>query len=221
MKKYFFMYLQLFMVAGIVVAMFIPARGKYDTDKFMQEVGTLMGEFQCEPSGCGRSILLNQRHLNVVQSIELAAHHAETPLQRLEHSLHPWVAFVIIPLFALGNAGMTFTAAGVIRALTSPLTLGVALGLLLGKPIGITLFSYLAVKTGLASLPRGVTWSYVAGAGILGGIGFTMSLFVMGLSFTDAVLMDEAKFGILAGSLLSAVLGLLFLKMVSERKKGG
>jgi NhaA family Na+:H+ antiporter len=208
-------------VAGIVVAMFIPARGKYDTDKFMQEVRALMGEFQCELSGCGRSILLNQRHLNVVQSIELAAHHAETPLQRLEHSLHPWVAFVIIPLFALGNAGMTFTAAGIIHALTSPLTLGIALGLLLGKPIGITLFSYLAVKTGLASLPRGVTWAYVVGAGILGGIGFTMSLFVMGLSFGDAALMDEAKFGILAGSLLSAVLGLLFLKKVSDRKKEG
>jgi NhaA family Na+:H+ antiporter len=206
-------------VAGIVVAMFIPAKGKYDTDKFVQEVGSLMSEFQCETSGCGRSILLNQRHLNAVQSIELAAHHAETPLQRLEHSLYPWVAFVIIPLFALGNAGMTFGGAGISGALTSPLTLGIALGLLLGKPVGITLFSYLAVKTGLASLPRGLTWSHIAGAGMLGGIGFTMSLFIMGLSFSDAAMTDQAKFGILAGSLLSAVLGLLFLKWVSGRKK--
>jgi NhaA family Na+:H+ antiporter len=206
-------------VAGIVVAMFIPARGKYDTDKFIQEVSSLMSEFPCEPSGCGRSILLNQRHLNAVQSIELAAHHAETPLQRLEHSLYPWVAFVIIPLFALGNAGMTFGGAGISGALTSPLTLGIALGLLLGKPVGITLFSYLAVKTGLASLPRGLTWSHIAGAGMLGGIGFTMSLFIMGLSFSDAAMTDQAKFGILAGSLLSAVLGLLFLKWVSGRKK--
>jgi NhaA family Na+:H+ antiporter len=206
-------------VAGIVVAMFIPARGKYDTDKFIQEVGALMSEFQCEPSGCGRSILLNQRHLNAVQAIELASHHAETPLQRLEHSLHPWVAFVIIPFFALGNAGMTFDGTGVLHALASPLTLGVALGLLLGKPLGITLFSFLAVKTGLASLPRGVTWSHIAGAGILGGIGFTMSIFVMGLSFDDTLMMDRAKLGILAGSLASAVLGLLFLGIISERKK--
>jgi NhaA family Na+:H+ antiporter len=154
-----------------------------------------------------------------VQSIELAAHHAETPLQRLEHSLYPWVAFVIIPLFALGNAGMTFSGAGILGALTSPLTLGVALGLLLGKPAGITLFSYLAVKTGLASLPRGLTWSHIAGAGMLGGIGFTMSLFIMGLSFSDAALTDQAKFGILAGSLLSAAFGLLFLKRVSDRGK--
>jgi NhaA family Na+:H+ antiporter len=206
-------------VAGIVVAMFIPARGKYDTDKFMKEVNSLMGEFTCDAPGCGSSILLNQRHLNAVQSIELAAHHAETPLQRLEHSLYPWVAFVIIPLFALGNAGMTFSGRGILGALTSPLTLGVALGLLIGKPAGITLFSYLAVKTGLASLPRGLTWSHIAGAGILGGIGFTMSLFIMGLSYSDAVLTDQAKFGILAGSLLSGVFGLLFLKWVAERKK--
>jgi NhaA family Na+:H+ antiporter len=206
-------------VAGIVVAMFIPAKGKYDTDKFVQEVSSVMTEFQCETSGCGSSILLNQRHLNAVQAIELAAHHAETPLQRLEHTLYPWVAFVVIPLFALGNAGMTFSGTGLSGALTSPLTLGIALGLLLGKPVGITLFSYLAVKTGLASLPRGLTWSHIAGAGMLGGIGFTMSLFIMGLSFSDAVMTDQAKFGILTGSLLSAVFGLLFLKRVSGRKK--
>jgi NhaA family Na+:H+ antiporter len=206
-------------VAGIVVAMFIPAKGKYDTDKFVQEVSSVMTEFQCETSGCGSSILLNQRHLNAVQAIELAAHHAETPLQRLEHTLYPWVAFVVIPLFALGNAGMTFSGTGLSGALTSPLTLGVALGLLLGKPVGITLFSFLAVKTGLASLPRGLTWSHIAGAGMLGGIGFTMSLFIMGLSFNDAVMTDQAKFGIIAGSLLSAVFGLLFLKRVSGRKK--
>jgi NhaA family Na+:H+ antiporter len=205
-------------VAGIVVAMFIPAKGKYDTDKFMQEVNSLMSEFQCETSGCGRSILLNQRHLNAVQSIELATHLAETPLQRLEHTLHPWVAFVIVPLFALGNAGMTFSGAGIFEALSSPPALGIALGLLFGKPIGITLFSYLAVRTGLASLPRGLTWTHVLGAGLLGGIGFTMSLFVMGLSFSNSVLADQAKLGILVGSFFSATLGLLFLKKVSEKK---
>jgi NhaA family Na+:H+ antiporter len=207
-------------VAGIIVAMFIPAKGKYDTDKFIGEVGTLMNELQCDPSGCGPSILLNQRHLNIVQSIELAAHHAETPLQRLEHSLYPWVAFVIIPLFALSNAGLTFEASDAFRAFTSPLTLGIALGLLVGKPLGIGLFSYLAVKTGLASLPRGVTWPHVTGAGILGGIGFTMSLFIMGLSFNEDILMVQAKLGILSGSLASALLGLAFLWSVSRRKGG-
>jgi len=127
-------------VAGILVAIFIPARGKYNTDKFIGEVGALMNEFQCEPSGCGRSILLNERHLNAVQSIELAAHHAETPLQRLEHSVYPWVAFVIVPLFALGNAGLTFAGGKAIGDLISPLALGVALGLLLGKPLVVGFF---------------------------------------------------------------------------------
>lgn len=206
-------------VAGIVVAMFIPAKGKYDTDKFIGEVGTLMNKLQCDPSGCGHSILLNERHLNIVQSIELAAHHAETPLQRLEHSLYPWVAFVIIPLFAICNAGLTFAGTEALRALTSPLTLGIVFGLLLGKPLGIGLFSYLAVKTGLASLPRGVKWPHIIGAGILGGIGFTMSLFIMGLGFAEDTLMVQAKLGILSGSLASAVLGLAFLWSVSLRKK--
>jgi NhaA family Na+:H+ antiporter len=199
-------------VAGIVVAMFVPARGKYDTDKFLSEVSTQLNEFQCEP-GCGHSILLNERHLNAVQSIELAAHHAETPLQRLEHSLHPWVAFVVIPFFALANAGVSFAGMDILNALLSPLTLGVSLGLLLGKPLGITLLSFLTVKTGLAPLPSGVRWSHIVGASILGGIGFTMSLFIMGLSFSDGTLIDQSKFGILAGSLASGIIGLAFLRL--------
>ncbi len=203
-------------IAGIVVAMFIPARGKYDTDRFIAEVGTILNEFKCGPSGCGYSILLNQDHLNAVQSIELAAHHAETPLQRLEHSLHPWVAFGVIPLFALANAGVTITATNIFNAMTSPLTLGIAIGLLLGKPLGITLFSYLSVKIGMASLPSGVKWSHIIGAGILGGIGFTMSLFIMSLSFTEDILLDLSKLGILAGSLISGILGLAFLRTISN-----
>jgi NhaA family Na+:H+ antiporter len=199
--------------------MFIPARGKYDTDRFIMEVGTLMNEFQCEPSGCGRSILLNQRHLNAVQAIELAAHHAETPLQRLEHSLHPWVAFGVVPLFALGNAGLTLSGVSFPEALFSPLTLGVVMGLFLGKPMGIALFSYLSVKTGLAVLPADVKWSHIVGAGILGGIGFTMSLFIMNLSFTEDLLLAHSKLGILAGSLFSGVLGLAFLGLTALRKK--
>jgi NhaA family Na+:H+ antiporter len=206
-------------VAGIVVAMFIPARGKYDTDKFIREVETSMNEFQCEPSGCGQSILLNERHLNAVQSIELAARRSETPLQRLERSLYPWVAFGIIPLFALGNAGLTFAGLELLEALKSPMTLGVVFGLLLGKPLGIVLFSFLAVKIGVAALPRGVSWSHIVGAGILGGIGFTMSLFIMGLSFTEDTLIAQAKLGILGGSLASAFFGLAFLKVISLRKK--
>lgn len=208
-------------VAGVVVAMFIPARGKYDTDKFMQEVSTSLGQFQCPVDGCGYSILLNQQHLNVVQSIELACHEVETPLQRLVHALHPWVAFLIVPLFAFANAGLTVTAIDVVEAVTFPLTIGVACGLFLGKPLGILLFSAIFVRARLASLPVGVTWPHIAGAGLLGGLGFTMSLFIAGLSFEDPAFLDYAKLGILAGSLMSGMAGMAVLHVVARRLRPG
>jgi Na+:H+ antiporter, NhaA family len=207
-------------VAGVLVAFFIPAREKYDTDKFIRTVDNLLGEFECEPGGCGRSILLNERHLNTVRSIALAANRAETPLQRLENSILPWVVFVVVPLFALANGGLTLIGMDVTNSITSRLSVGIILGLLVGKPLGICIFSYLSVKAGIASLPSDVTWPQLAGVGMLAGIGFTMSLFIMGLSFGEEVFIVQAKLGILCGSLLSAVLGLAFLHAVSRRIQG-
>ena len=198
-------------VAGFVVAMFIPARGKYDTDRFVKKVKEIMDEFQCEEQSCGYSILLDRGHLNAVHALEIACHEVETPLQRLEHSLHPWIAFVLLPLFAFANAGLSLKGINLASIVHQPLTLGITLGLFLGKPVGIVLFSLLAVKTGIAVLPAEVRWSHIIGAGMLGGIGFTMSLFVSGLSFTSPELLNYAKLGILLGSILSAVAGLVFL----------
>jgi len=198
-------------VAGFVVAMFIPARGKYDTDRFVKKVKEIMDEFQCEEQSCGYSILLDRGHLNAVHALEMACHEVETPLQRLEHSLHPWVAFVLLPLFAFANAGLSLKGIDLTSIVHQPLTLGITLGLFLGKPVGIFLFSLLAVKTGIAVLPAEVRWSHIVGAGMLGGIGFTMSLFVSGLSFTTPELLNYAKLGILLGSILSALVGLAFL----------
>jgi NhaA family Na+:H+ antiporter len=198
-------------VAGFVVAMFIPARGKYDTDRFVRKVKDIMDEFHCEEQSCGYSILLNQGHLNAVHNLELACHDVQTPLQRLEHSLHPWIAFGLLPVFAFANAGLSLQGINFASILHQPLTLGIALGLLLGKPVGITLFSFLAVKTSIAALPAEVRWSHIVGAAMLGGIGFTMSLFVSGLSFTSPELLNYAKLGILLGSTLSAAAGLVFL----------
>jgi NhaA family Na+:H+ antiporter len=198
-------------VAGFVVAMFIPARGKYDTDRFVKKVKEIMDEFQCEEKSCGYSILLDRGHLNAVHALEMACHEVETPLQRLEHSLHPWVAFVLLPLFAFANAGLSLKGIDLTSIVHQPLTLGITLGLFLGKPVGIFLFSLLAVKTGIAVLPAEVRWSHIVGAGMLGGIGFTMSLFVSGLSFTTPELLNYAKLGILLGSILSALVGLAFL----------
>jgi len=204
-------------VAGIVVAMFIPARGKYDTDLFVQKVKQRLDAFQCEENSCGHSILLNADHLNAVQDLEIDCHNVETPLQRILHVLHPWVAFLILPVFALGNAGLTFHDINLSESLTHPLSLGIILGLVFGKPIGIILFSYLSVKTNLTTLPKGIAWPHIFGASLLGGIGFTMSLFVSGLSFTSPELINYSKFAILVGSLISAAAGILFLLIYSSK----
>jgi NhaA family Na+:H+ antiporter len=205
-------------VAGVIVAMCIPARGKYPTEKFVEKVAGYLGQVDCPTDGCGYSILLNEKHMDAVQSIELACHDVETPLQRLEHSLHPWVVFVIVPLFALANAGLTIGEMDVSAALASPVMLGILCGLLFGKPVGITLFSWLAVKLKLSSLPAGVTWAHVFGTGILGGIGFTMSLFITDLSFRQPAMMDYAKVGVLLGSILAGIAGLLYLTATSSKR---
>jgi Na+:H+ antiporter, NhaA family len=206
-------------VAGVIVAMCIPARGRYPTEKFVEKVTGYLEQFDCPSDGCGYSILLNEKHMDAVQSTELACHDVETPLQRLEHSLHPWVVFVIVPLFALANAGLTTARIDIPAALASPVMLGILCGLLFGKPLGITLFSWLSVKMKLCSLPAGVTWSHIFGAGLLGGIGFTMSLFVTELSFSQPAVMDHAKVGVLLGSIGAGVIGLLYLSYFPSTKR--
>jgi NhaA family Na+:H+ antiporter len=207
-------------IAGVLVALTIPAQGKYNTLHFVKRVHYIMENFQCQEQSCDHrhAILFNQGHLNAVQSLEMACHHVETPLQRLEHAFHPWVAFLILPLFAFANAGLTFGGMTVGSAVSHPVTLGIALGLFVGKPLGILCFSFLAVRLGLAELPESVRWSHILGAGMLGGIGFTMSLFISGLAFTDAALLNYSKLGILSGSIFAIVAGALFLGWVGRRE---
>jgi NhaA family Na+:H+ antiporter len=208
-------------IAGVIVSLFVPARGRYDTDNFLQNVKKITEKFECEEQSCGYSILLNQEHLYAVQALELACHDVETPLQRLMHALHPWVAFVILPLFALGNTGLVFRGIVFSEMVSSPVILGVIFGLVVGKPIGIMLFSYISVKSGMASLPQQVRWSHILGGAMLGGIGFTMSLFLSELSFSDPHIIDYARFAILAGSILSAVFGMSFLGFFTSSDSDG
>lgn len=128
-------------------------------------------------------------------------------VERLEHVLHPWTSYLIVPVFALANAGVDLRGGAAADAVTSQVSLGVAAGLVVGKPLGILLFSMLAVRLGVASLPRQVTWPHVAGAGLVAGIGFTVSLFIAGLAFETPAVVDEAKIGILAASAIAGVLG--------------
>ena len=202
-------------IAGVVVSLFVPARGRYDTDNFLQNVKKIMEKFECEEQSCGYSILLNEEHMHAVQALELACHDVETPLQRLMHALHPWVAFLILPFFAMGNTGLTFHGMVFSEMLSNTVILGIVFGLVFGKPLGVMLFSYLSVKTGIASLPQEVRWSHIFGGAMLGGIGFTMSLFLADLSFSDPQILNYSRIAILVGSVLSAAVGMSFLGFIS------
>ena len=135
-------------------------------------------------------------------------------LEDLEHDLHPWVTFVIMPVFAFANAGVA-VGGELLHALAAPVSLGIATGLFIGKQAGVFLFSWLAVRLKLAELPSLVNWKQIYGVCLICGIGFTMSLFITGLAYDSPALAGDAKVGILAGSLLSAVAGLLFLFLYS------
>ncbi len=206
-------------VAGVLVALFIPAKGKYDTQTFINKVKSYINSFECQEDGCGYTILLNKHHQNAVQSIELACHEVETPLRRLEYGLNPWVAFLILPLFALANSGVAMDNIDVARALMHPVSLGIFFGLVLGKPIGISLFTYISVKVLKTDLQAGVKWIHIIGASFLGGIGFTMSLFISGLSFTANEIVELSRLSIVFGSIISGAIGLGLLWYGALSKK--
>jgi len=139
----------------------------------------------------------------------------EALLYKMEHGLHPWVAFLILPVFAFANAGVNFTGIG-IDDLLQPLTLGIAVGLFLGKQIGVFLATWIGVKSGIARLPENVSWKHVYGVACLTGVGFTMSLFIGSLAFTTADVMNAVRLGVVLGSVLSGLFGYVLLKSAAH-----
>ena len=191
-------------VAGVLLALTIPARRKIDASEFLRRAELLLAEFREDVRPGRRRPTADQR--DSLHALESAAEQLETPLARLEHALHPWVAFFIMPVFALANAGVAVEG-DLLATLGQPVSLGIVLGLLAGKQIGVLGAAWLAVKAGIAAMPAAVRWREVWGMSLLCGIGFTMSLFIAGLAFADPALLDGAKIGILAGSLLSGLAG--------------
>lgn len=206
-------------ITGVIVSMFIPARSRYNTDVFMKMVRNRLEEIKCDGDECGYTIMVNRTHLDAVHSINMACSQVETPLQRMEHALEPWVAYLILPLFALANAGVVLGALDLGDAVTHQVTLGIIFGLVIGKPIGITLFTWLTTKILRVDLITGATWSMIVGVGFLGGIGFTMSLFISALSFTEPIFQEYAKIGIIVGSLLSGIFGLVVLHWSTRHRE--
>lgn len=205
-------------ITGVIVSMFIPARSRYNTDVFMKLVRERLEQIKCDGDECGYTIMVNRTHLDAVHSINVACSLVETPLQRMEHAMEPWVAYLILPLFALANAGVVLGALDLGAAALHPVTLGVMFGLALGKPVGITLFTWLTTKILRVNLITGATWSMILGVGFLGGIGFTMSLFIGALSFTEPVYQEYAKIGIIGGSFLSGVFGYAVLRWAARNR---
>jgi NhaA family Na+:H+ antiporter len=154
----------------------------------------------------------------ILLALAIPARHRPCPAEAWEHALTPWVTFAIVPVFAIANAGIDLGDVRWGEALSHPLTLGVVLGLALGKFAGIALFSFAMVQLGLARLPAGVQWRHLLGAAWLGGIGFTMALFIGQLAFEDAVALEHAKVGILAASAISAAIGLAWLYIAAIRR---
>jgi NhaA family Na+:H+ antiporter len=158
----------------------------------------------------------------VALAIPLSTNSPDQPslLEQLEESLHPWVAFAVLPLFAFANAGVSLQGLSLAK-LMAPVPLGIALGLLVGKPLGIVGATWLAVKSGVASRPEGASWSQLVGIGMLGGIGFTMSLFIGMLAFPDPAHAAQLRLGVLAGSLMSAAAGYVLLRATSGASGSG
>ncbi|MEZ4571026.1 MAG: Na+/H+ antiporter NhaA [Thermomicrobiales bacterium] len=201
-------------IAGVLLAATIPARTRIDARRFLEVAESQVARFR-EAGDPGGPILTSKDHQAALHNLMDATEHAESPMARLEHALHPWVAFAIVPVFALANAGVDL-GADLGSALSSSLTLGIVFGLVAGKVIGILGASYLAVRAGITELPDGIDWRQIAGASFLGGIGFTMSLFIAGLAFDDPMMLDRAKIGILLASLIAGISGYAVLRMVSD-----
>lgn len=196
-------------VAGVLLAMVIPARTRIAEAQYLDVSRTLLDDFEtCGPLDIQPG--LNNERQGVLNSLQELTEGVQSPLARLEDELHPWVTFIILPVFAFANAGVSLAGGG-IAALGHPVSMGIILGLVAGKVIGVSFFSWLAIKLNLASIPAGVTWRHLIGVAFLGGIGFTMSLFVANLAFGESRLLEISKIGILAGSLIAGIVGYCIL----------
>jgi len=200
--------------AGVMIAMTVPARSKISEMEF---IGLAKNYKDIFASHSKKGKLLTPEQAHAVADMEKVLSQVQTPLQKLEHSIHPFVAYLILPLFALSNAGVEITGS-VIDMILDPVSLGIIFGLVLGKFIGISLLSKLMVWLKIADLPENVSWPEIYGAAMLAGIGFTMSIFISDLAFDDTEIIQKAKVGVMVASLLAAFIGMLMLKIYYDKR---
>jgi NhaA family Na+:H+ antiporter len=197
-------------IAGVLLALTIPTRGRADVPQLLAQTDTVLNRYDYSETD------EENREQALIHTLKTILDRMEPPAQRMEHRLQPWTTYLILPIFALANAGITLSG-GLIDGLLDPVSLGIILGLVVGKPVGISLFAWLAQRLGLAELPRDISWPQFVSASALAGIGFTMSLFITAAAFEGDELLASAKLGILVASLLAAFVGFLALNATSPR----
>lgn len=200
-------------IAALLMAFTIPVTAKSGGRRLIEHLERELGEFKRLVRIDGADIN-SPRQQEILDDMAIQIESASSPLLRLEHALVPVVSFLVLPTFALANAGVSL-GEGALRSVSDPIALGIIIGLFVGKPLGVTLFSWIAVRAGIADLPQGVSWRGMFGVSVLAGIGFTMSLFISGLAFGPG-LGEVAKMGILSGSLISGVVGWALLYTATE-----
>lgn len=200
-------------IAGVLMATTIPLRQKINARSFYKEGIEILDDFLVECKTQKEATVLSKKQLHSIDQLENLTDRTAPPLQYLEHNLHGWVSYLIMPLFAFANAGVVFSFSGDNNI---ALATNLAISMVLGNFTGIFAFSWTAIKLNLAELPKNTSFGQLAGVSILGGLGFTMSLFINNLAYTDVVLINSAKMGILIGSLVAGVLGYLVIRITSK-----
>ena len=194
-------------IAGVLLAMTIPAHARVNAVNYVFSTRKAIEVFAKAHDNRDTDVTQSSERRAAVNAIMQNSRLVMPPLHRIEYVLHPWTAFVIIPIFALANAGIPISG-GIGENLSDPAALGIIFGLFIGKPLGILLCCFFAYKVGLATLPKGVSWRHIFGASMLAGIGFTMAIFIANLAYAnDASHLEHAKLAILVASAISAIAG--------------
>jgi NhaA family Na+:H+ antiporter len=195
-------------LAGVALGFLTPAVSMYTDEEYQRRAARILKRQEFDAAAPRAADRLDADAM----AMSAVALESVPPLNRMEHALLPWSSFVVVPVFALANAGVDFRGIDLWAALTHPVALGVAVGLVVGKTIGISIFSYAAVRLGLGKLPRNTGWAHIVGVAAVAGIGFTVALFVTALAFEPGDLADRAKTGIFLGSLVAGLIGTAFLR---------
>src|SRR5579863_4608399 len=194
-------------IAGVILGLIAPIKPKFRPEALAESAELLLKDFQAQ--------ILSQKKSSAeatLTSLGQLLRGTDSIAERLERSVHPWVCYLVLPLFALASAGVNLSTEKLKLAISSPIALGIVLGLVLGKAVGITAFSFLAVQSKIAGMADGLTWAGIAGVGILAGVGFTVALFISGLSFGDEALVATAKVAVLGASLAAGSIGYFYLR---------